>query len=165
MEEKSTKCDKCFLEFYLAVALTLAETKLHTNDFHKRKCIARFSFRYGGVKCGSVTLGGPGLYSRNSPETFDLLRRKLDRIVSKMFAKWALRREALPTPAIMPDRITVRSFLNEARDDVSSPTTSNFMSTMNACRNTVGALEEVSSRNFAFISTDFYIFRALKPVL
>lgn len=44
----------------------------------------------------------------------------------------------------MPDRISVRSFLNEAREDVSSPTTSNFMSTMNACRNTVGALEEVS---------------------
>ena len=43
----------------------------------------------------------------------------------------------------MPDRISVRSFLNEATEDVSSPTTSNFMSTMNACRNTVGALEEV----------------------
>jgi len=65
----------------------------------------------------------------------------------------------------MPDRITVRSFLNEAREDVSSPTTSNFMSTMNACRNTVGALEEVrytvlyfrDGRKFALVIADFFI--------
>ena len=65
----------------------------------------------------------------------------------------------------MPDRITVRSFLNEAREDVSSPTTANFMSTMNACRNTVGALEEVrytvlyfrDGRKFAFVIADFFI--------
>ena len=70
-------------------------------------------------------------------------RRQTDTIVAKMFAKWTFRSDYFPNLAIMPDRITVRSFLNEAREDVSSPTTSNFMSTMNACRNTVGALEEV----------------------
>ena len=60
----------------------------------------------------------------------------------------------------MPDRISVRSFLDEAREDVSSPTTSNFMSTMNACRNTVGALEEVrlSPTIFIFVCVDFYLF-------
>lgn len=52
----------------------------------------------------------------------------------------------------MPDRITVRSFLNEARDDVSSPTTSNFMSTMNACRNTVGALEESLDEDYNILN-------------
>ena len=44
----------------------------------------------------------------------------------------------------MPEKISVRSFLDEAREDVSSPTTSNFISTMSLCRNTVGSLEEVS---------------------
>lgn len=52
----------------------------------------------------------------------------------------------------MPDRITVRSFLNEAREDVSSPTTSNFMSTMNACRNTVGALEESLDEDYNILN-------------
>lgn len=52
----------------------------------------------------------------------------------------------------MPDRISVRSFLNEAREDVSSPTTSNFMSTMNACRNTVGALEESLDEDYSILS-------------
>ncbi|XP_068737662.1 arf-GAP with SH3 domain, ANK repeat and PH domain-containing protein 2-like [Montipora capricornis] len=52
----------------------------------------------------------------------------------------------------MPDRISVRSFLNEAIEDVSSPTTSNFMSTMNACRNTVGALEESLDEDYNILS-------------
>ena len=44
----------------------------------------------------------------------------------------------------MPDRIAVRDFIVETREDLSSPTTSNFLAAMNACRNTVSSLEEVS---------------------
>ena len=44
----------------------------------------------------------------------------------------------------MPDRIAVSAFISEAREDLSSPTTSNFLAAMNSCRNTVGSLEEVS---------------------
>ncbi|XP_031572421.1 arf-GAP with SH3 domain, ANK repeat and PH domain-containing protein 2-like [Actinia tenebrosa] len=42
----------------------------------------------------------------------------------------------------MPDRISTVDFLQETRDDMSSPTTSNFLSSMNACRNTVNEVEE-----------------------
>ncbi|XP_074607779.1 arf-GAP with SH3 domain, ANK repeat and PH domain-containing protein 2-like isoform X2 [Acropora palmata] len=52
----------------------------------------------------------------------------------------------------MPDRISVRSFLNEATQDVSSPTTSNFLSTMSACRNSVGALEESLDEDYNILS-------------
>ena len=44
----------------------------------------------------------------------------------------------------MPDTIiTVAEFLSETHDDISSPTTSNFVARMGACRNAVSALEEV----------------------
>ncbi|EDO34178.1 predicted protein [Nematostella vectensis] len=42
----------------------------------------------------------------------------------------------------MPDRITAREFVQETREDLSSPTTSNFLASMTACRNTVNILEE-----------------------
>ncbi|XP_011681567.1 arf-GAP with SH3 domain, ANK repeat and PH domain-containing protein 2 isoform X6 [Strongylocentrotus purpuratus] len=42
----------------------------------------------------------------------------------------------------MPDTITVAEFLAETTDDISSPTTSNFVARMGACRNVVSALEE-----------------------
>ncbi|XP_070533066.1 arf-GAP with SH3 domain, ANK repeat and PH domain-containing protein 2-like [Ptychodera flava] len=42
----------------------------------------------------------------------------------------------------MPDQITVTEFLEETREDLSSPTTSNFVGKMGLCRNTISALEE-----------------------
>lgn len=42
----------------------------------------------------------------------------------------------------MPDTISVADFLAETTDDINSPTTSNFVARMGACRNAVSALEE-----------------------
>ncbi|XP_071490803.1 arf-GAP with SH3 domain, ANK repeat and PH domain-containing protein 1-like [Diadema antillarum] len=42
----------------------------------------------------------------------------------------------------MPDTITVAEFVAEATEDISSPTTSNFVARMGACRNVVSSLEE-----------------------
>ena len=45
----------------------------------------------------------------------------------------------------MPDRITVKKFIEETRADLSSPVTSNFgeTSTLNSCRATISNVEEV----------------------
>lgn len=45
----------------------------------------------------------------------------------------------------MPDRITVKRFIEETRADLSSPVTSNFAehSTLNSCRASIISLEEV----------------------
>lgn len=44
----------------------------------------------------------------------------------------------------MPDNtISVADFLTQTTDDVNSPTTSNFVNHLTACRNTVTTLEEV----------------------
>jgi hypothetical protein len=48
----------------------------------------------------------------------------------------------------MPGLISVNEFVDESREDVSSPTTSTFVSRMSQCRQTVAALEEVSLDNF-----------------
>lgn len=48
----------------------------------------------------------------------------------------------------MPGLISVNEFVEESREDVSSPTTSTFVSRMSQCRQTVAALEEVSLDNF-----------------
>ncbi|XP_072029942.1 arf-GAP with SH3 domain, ANK repeat and PH domain-containing protein 2-like isoform X2 [Amphiura filiformis] len=42
----------------------------------------------------------------------------------------------------MPDILTVPEFLSETKEDINSPTTSNFVSRMGACRQAVTALEE-----------------------
>lgn len=42
------------------------------------------------------------------------------------------------------DFISVKDYLNEVKDDISSPTTSTFVSKMQACKNTTLDLEEVS---------------------
>lgn len=44
----------------------------------------------------------------------------------------------------MPGLIAVSEFVEETREDYSSPTTSTFVSRMPQCRQTVGSLEEVS---------------------
>lgn len=44
----------------------------------------------------------------------------------------------------MPGLIGVSEFLDESREDYSSPTTSSFVSRMPECRQTVASLEEVS---------------------
>lgn len=46
----------------------------------------------------------------------------------------------------MPGLIGVSEFLDESREDYSSPTTSTFVSRMPECRQTVTSLEEVSAR-------------------
>lgn len=46
---------------------------------------------------------------------------------------------------IMPDQITVTEFVVETNEDYKSPTASNFTTRMSHCRNTVTALEEVST--------------------
>lgn len=48
----------------------------------------------------------------------------------------------------MPGLIGVSEFLDESREDYSSPTTSSFVSRMPECRQTIACLEEVS---FVFI--------------
>uniref|UniRef100_A0A8C6PBJ3 ArfGAP with SH3 domain, ankyrin repeat and PH domain 2a n=1 Tax=Nothobranchius furzeri TaxID=105023 RepID=A0A8C6PBJ3_NOTFU len=45
----------------------------------------------------------------------------------------------------MPDLITISEFVAETNEDYKSPTASNFTTRMSHCRNTVSALEEVSS--------------------
>ncbi len=45
----------------------------------------------------------------------------------------------------MPGLISVNEFVEESREDVSSPTTSTFVSRMSQCRQTVAALEEVNN--------------------
>lgn len=45
----------------------------------------------------------------------------------------------------MPDQITVTEFVVETNEDYKSPTASNFTTRMSHCRNTVTALEEVST--------------------
>lgn len=42
-----------------------------------------------------------------------------------------------------PDIISVKEYLKEVRDDISSPTTSTFVSKIQACKNTTLDLEEV----------------------
>jgi len=44
----------------------------------------------------------------------------------------------------MPGLIGVNEFLEETREDYSSPTTSTFVSRMPQCRQTINTLEEVS---------------------
>ena len=44
----------------------------------------------------------------------------------------------------MPELISVLEFVNEANEDLNSPTTSTFVGKMGACRNVVSQLEEVS---------------------
>lgn len=44
----------------------------------------------------------------------------------------------------MPGLIAVSEFVEETREDYSSPTTSTFVSRMAQCRQTVGSFEEVS---------------------
>lgn len=48
----------------------------------------------------------------------------------------------------MPDQITVAEFVAETNEDYKSPTASNFTTRMVHCRNTVTALEEVSSSGY-----------------
>ena len=43
----------------------------------------------------------------------------------------------------MPDQISVADFLAETWEDYNSPTTSNFVTRMGECKNTISALEEV----------------------
>ena len=43
----------------------------------------------------------------------------------------------------MPGVITVSDFLRETKEDLSSPTTSNFVTHIPQCRETVNKLEEV----------------------
>ena len=44
----------------------------------------------------------------------------------------------------MPGGISVSDFLRETREDLSSPTTSNFVTRIPQCKETVNKLEEVS---------------------
>lgn len=46
---------------------------------------------------------------------------------------------------IMPGLIGIGEFIDETREDYSSPTTSTFVSRMPQCRQTINALEEVCS--------------------
>lgn len=46
---------------------------------------------------------------------------------------------------IMPGLIGIGEFIDETREDYSSPTTSTFVSRMPQCRQTINALEEVSN--------------------
>ncbi|MPC63096.1 Arf-GAP with SH3 domain, ANK repeat and PH domain-containing protein 1 [Portunus trituberculatus] len=43
----------------------------------------------------------------------------------------------------MPEFISVNDYISEVKDDISSPPTSNFVSKMPLCRQTVNELEEV----------------------
>ena len=53
----------------------------------------------------------------------------------------------------MPGVISVSDFLRETREDLSSPTTSNFVTHIPQCRETVSKLEEVRE-NLRFFCTD-----------
>ncbi|KAL7647759.1 UNVERIFIED_CONTAM: hypothetical protein RMT77_001368 [Armadillidium vulgare] len=47
----------------------------------------------------------------------------------------------------LPEYISVNDYLKEVRDDISSPTTSTFVSKMQACKNTAIELEEHLERD------------------
>lgn len=49
----------------------------------------------------------------------------------------------LPATGTMPEFISVNEYISEVKDDISSPPTSNFISKMPLCRQTVNELEEV----------------------
>ena len=49
----------------------------------------------------------------------------------------------------MPEFISVNDYISEVKDDISSPPTSNFVSKMPLCRQTVNELEEV--RTYIFV--------------
>ncbi|KAK7066244.1 hypothetical protein SK128_024994 [Halocaridina rubra] len=54
-------------------------------------------------------------------------------------------KDRLPVPELgtMPEYISVNDYISEVKDDISSPPTSNFVSKMLLCRQTVNELEEV----------------------
>lgn len=49
----------------------------------------------------------------------------------------------MPVTGTMPEFISVNDYISEVKDDISSPPTSNFVSKMPLCRQTVNELEEV----------------------
>ena len=57
----------------------------------------------------------------------------------------------------MPGLIGIGEFIDETREDYSSPTTSTFVSRMPQCRQTINALEEVS-KILTFLSCSFNIY-------
>lgn len=61
----------------------------------------------------------------------------------------------MPVTGTMPEFISVNDYISEVKDDISSPPTSNFVSKMPLCRQTVNELEEVRTR-----SADFFTRRA-----
>ncbi len=73
----------------------------------------------------------------------------------------------------MPGPISARDFVREVRDDLSSPTTSNFVSRIPQCRETVNKLEEVGkekktemySRIFGILTFAATPFRSLEKDL
>lgn len=54
------------------------------------------------------------------------------------------RRKVVQIVLIMPGLIGIGEFIDETREDYSSPTTSTFVSRMPQCRQTISALEEVN---------------------
>lgn len=62
----------------------------------------------------------------------------------------------LPVTGTMPEFISVNDYISEVKDDISSPPTSNFVSKMPLCRQTVNELEEVRTQ-----SAEFFTRRAL----
>lgn len=76
-------------------------------------------------------------------EIFEFMLLNFDMIVVKMFVKWVFRLDYFLNLVIMLDRIIVRNFLNEVREDVFLLIMLNFMFMMNVCWNIVGVLEEV----------------------
>lgn len=62
----------------------------------------------------------------------------------------------LPVTGTMPEFISVNDYISEVKDDISSPPTSNFVSKMPLCRQTVNELEEVRTQ-----SPEFFTSRAL----
>lgn len=61
----------------------------------------------------------------------------------------------------MPEFISVNDYISEVKDDISSPPTSNFVSKMPLCRQTVNELEEVRTQ----IVTNFYKTCQEQPVV
>ncbi len=51
----------------------------------------------------------------------------------------------------MPGVIAVSDFVREVREDFSSPTTSNFVSRIPQCKESVGKLEEVRTKLIRFL--------------
>ena len=51
----------------------------------------------------------------------------------------------------MPECISVEEYMREVREDIDSPPTSNFVSKMAQCRQTVHDLEEVRWKLFTFL--------------